>query len=302
LAERNSQVLVDMILNVCGTYGMPYDAMQALLNRPEVVYESFKSTLGERVCNYNGASRGYALWVLYAAARQCFTHATSYVVDDMFYVDVHSNNGQDEDLDTILNELGIYSEMNPGLDGYDLRKVDERFYFMPSPLFVNNKLNMLIEHAQQKYWDDHPEELNAHMLQLAYVLNPTTTEFSAILGLLQQTSRFVPNINCITGSVPVGLPDLIASNDTVKYYSSYEVIKNTMAHSFDIKRAVSTFHTVMHRTFRHYARHANEKEWFIDGNMLSATAKAQMRKELFDRVLDVSSTDWGPVDEDGWAN
>jgi len=302
LAGRNSQMLVDMILNVCGAFGMPYEAMQALLNKPEVVYSSFQSTFGEAVSNHRGTTRGYALWVLYAAAKQCFSHATSYVVDDMFYIDVHSNNGQDEDIDTVLNELGVFAEMNPGLVGYDLRKVEGKYYFMPSPVFVKAKLDMLIVQANARYWENRPEELNAHLLQLGYVLNPTTEEFSAILGILRQTARFVPNINCTYGRTPATIQDLIAVHDHSRFGTASEIVKFTVNGSFKIKQAVTTFQTVMHRTYRHYSRHANEKLWFIEGNMLSADQKVQMKHKLYDEVLQIGEVDWGTTDDSGWAN
>jgi len=301
LAGRNSQMVADNILNVCGALGMPYEAMTVLLNRPELVYKSFKSTFGLAVPNVNGTNRGYALWVLYAAARQSYEHATSYVVDDMFYIDVNSNNSQDEDIDKILNEIGVFAEVNPSLLGYRLNRIGEVYRFVPDINYVAHKFSMMVNKANERYWDDHPENLNAHLLQLAYVLNPYQEEFSAILGILQQTSNFVPNINCNVGSTPINIQALIASHESVgnKMYCSLN--DDNPGNDLSLKYHVTTLLTVLARTFRHYARHYKDKLWYINGSMLSIEQKAQMKKQLFDLVIDADGNGWGDYSFQDWG-
>jgi len=305
LTLNNSQLIADNILNVCGALGMPYEAMLALLNRPDIVYQSFKSTFGESITNVNGTNRGYALWVLYAATRQCYVNATSYVVDDVFFVDVHETHSQDEDLDKVLQELNVSLEPEATVEGYkfvpnvhegDL--VTKSSKLVPDAKYVQDKFTMLVNKCQARYWENHPEELQAHLLQLAYVLNPYQEEFSAILGLLQQTAKFVPNISCILGPVPASLPELIASHDNIRSLHTHVA---ELDGTVSIKNSVVVLNTALQRTFRHYVRHFKEKDWYIDGKLLQADQKARMKSKLFDYVLDVKEYRWDEPIDNGWG-
>lgn len=299
LAGRNSQQVADNILNVCGALGMPYEAMQVLLNRPDLVYKGFSSTMGDPITN-RGTSRGYALWVLYAAARQSYQHATSYVVDDMFYVDVHSNNSLDEDIGKILEEVGVFSEMDPKLEGYKLIKMESQLYFVPDMEYVESRFKELAREAAEGHFEDNPQELNANLLQLAYLLNPFPEEFSAVLGLLRQSSSFVPDISCVSGCVPTSEKDLIDYHDLSS--STMARIKQELEGSFTIKPLVMLLHTNLRRAYRHHARHGRNKSWHIEGNKLSNDQKAQAKTKLYDLLLSVNANDWGTVDDTGWGS
>lgn len=277
---------------------MPYEAMLALLNRPDIVYESFTSTFGDSIYETE-PNRGFALWVLYAAARQAYANATSYVVGDIFYVDIVEPSNQDEDITGILNDIGVFVELNPSITGYQLVHIDENYSFVPDPKFVDAKFQLLVNMAANKAWDNRPEEYNAHMLQLAYVLSPLAEEFSAVLGLLQQTSSFVPNISCVRGSVPASIGDLIASRSILG--DQAKKINDKYTNKLGVKHHVNTLATNMQRTFRHYARHYKEKSWHLESKMFSKEQKAQMKSKLFDLVLSNGDDVWTTTDV-GWGN
>jgi hypothetical protein len=302
LVANNNQLIADNIITVCGALGMPYKVACLLINHPEMVYRSYNSTFNVTVGNLDGRLRGPAMWVLYAIARQCFWSATSHVVDDMFIIETHEAHSQDEDLDSLLNQIELNVQSKDEVYGYNLKamtshdeltheSIIDAYVLVPNPVTVTRKCQKVVDLASQGHFENKPEDLQANLLQLAYWLLPYQEETNAILGIYKQTASFVPNSSCIEGIQPftlTSLTDKIKANDHTMARIGLE-----FPHELDFKYLVGGMMTALRRVHRHLLRHAKEKSWHIDNVAQSNEKASQMKSELLDLVFSVPADDWG---------
>jgi len=284
LAVKNCQELAEAILNVCGAMGMPYDAMQLLLGRKDLVYESFISTGGSKISNINGTNRGLALWVLHAIASQVCNGANSYVVDDVYYLNVN-HQSQKGEFDNMLKDLGITEDVTLRLEGYLLVKESGKYMFCPDQLFVKTELEFLTMCSESGYWHDHPQELYAHVLQLAYVLNSTQEEFDVLLGTLMRLNDFAPDMDCTTGISPNNVHDL-ASHHTLTtelYRTEYQLHPSVRDMVYQFKNAVQD-------TLTRYEGMYNHK-WYKGDDKFSYS-RVQAKQRLRGLLLLIKRDEW----------